>query len=277
MPVPNPTGVLVCPPTHFDVVDVKNPFMAAEIPVDRKLAGRQWTALCEAFARAGLDVREVSPLRGAEDMVFTANPLFTGIDAKGERVALASRMTFASRRPEVDAQAACLSAIGYRIDHSVPASCGFEGGGDAVWHPGRSAIYFGYGRRSAATAVQYLENAFGADVVPLRLVDERFYHLDTALCALDDRTALVVRAAFDADGLAELERRFVRLLEVPDGEALLMAANATSNWRGDIIIDAIAAETARMLAKLGYNVAAVDTGEFRKSGGSVYCMKQYLF
>ncbi|MDP9025077.1 MAG: arginine deiminase-related protein [Candidatus Eremiobacteraeota bacterium] len=277
MNVTAPRGVLLCRPTYFDVVDVKNAFMDASVPVDRELAQRQWSALRDAFARSGFEIHEVAPLPGAEDMVFTANPLFTGVSASGERVALASQMKFPSRRPEVDAQAAALETLGYRVDRSVPPSCSFEGGGDAVWHPNRATIYCGHGWRSDASAMTFLENAFGADVVPLTLIDERFYHLDTALCALDERHALVVRAAFKDADFAEILRRFDRVIEVPEGESLLMAANATANWRGGVVIDGIATETVRCLTSHGFDVAEVDTSEFRKSGGSVYCMKQYVF
>ena len=277
MPISYPQGVVMCAPTAFDVIDVKNPFMAGQQRVDRERAHAQWNALRDAFVSSGLHVHEVEALQHAEDMVFTANPLFTGVSATGERVAVASRMKFQSRRAEVEPQAALLERLGYRIDRSVPDTIAFEGGGDAVWHPLRNTIYLGHGWRSDASAATVLANAFGAEIVPLRLVDERFYHLDTALCAIDEQTALVVRDAFDPAGLAEIRHRFSRIIDVPEDEKLAMAANAASNWRGDVVIERTATETIDILSRMGYRVTAVDTSEFRKSGGSVYCMKQYAF
>lgn len=272
-----PAGVLLCRPAHFDVIDVKNPFMQTAVPVDRGRAMQQWAALRTAFESAGLAPFEVQPLRGAEDMVFTANPAFTGLDLDGTRVAVAGRMRFASRAPEVAPSVRRLADLGYRIDLSVPPQVLFEGGGDAIWHPSVHRIYLGYGWRSDVRAAQHLQRAFRADVVPLRLVDERFYHLDTALCAIDATTALVVPAAFDAAGRRVLETHFERLIELDESEALAMGANATSNWRGTVIVDRGAAGTIRQLRAAGQEVLPVDTSEFRKSGGSVYCMKQYLF
>jgi N-dimethylarginine dimethylaminohydrolase len=272
-----PSGILICPPTYFDVVDRKNPFMTMQTPVDQANALRQWQALRQTFAETGMQVHEYPPLRGAEDMVFSANPALAGLNRNGNRVAVASRMKFPSRRVEVPAITESLTLLGYAVDTSIPDSVWFEGGGDAVWHPGRHVLYAGYGWRSDAASHPFLERIFGAEIVPLRLVDERFYHLDTALCAVDSDTALIVADAFDQRGIDELQRRFGRLLRIDQDEALSMAANAAPGADGSVIIDCAALQTIAMLESLDYTVRTVDTSEFRKSGGSVYCMKQYLY
>ena len=272
-----PTGVLVCPPTYFDVVERKNPFMTMDIPVDREKARRQWLTLRQTFEASGLQVHEYAPLPGAEDMVFSANPAFAGRNRSGDRVAVASRMKHPSRRVEVPAVVERLTQLGYAVDATIPPTTCFEGGGDAVWHPGRSVLYAGYGWRSDAASHPVLERVFETEIVPLRLVDERFYHLDTALCAIDSETALIVVEAFDKGGLEELQRRFKRLHRIDLDEALSMAANAATGVDGSVIIDRAAEKTIAMLQSRGYHVRTVDTSEFRKSGGSVYCMKQYLY
>jgi N-dimethylarginine dimethylaminohydrolase len=278
MPPENgPTGILVCPPTYFDVVDRKNPFMTMHTPVDREKAQQQWLSLRQTFEATGMQVHEYAPLPGAEDMVFSANPALVGLNRSGDRVAVASCMKFPSRRIEVPAIVERLTQLGYMVDTSIPPSVWFEGGGDAVWHPGRHVLYAGYGWRSDAASHPVLARVFEAEIVPLRLADERFYHLDTALCAVDSDTALIVAKAFDQSGLGELQRRFKRLLRIDLDEALSMAANAASGADGSIVIDCSALKTSALLKSLGYTVRAVDTSEFRKSGGSVYCMKQYLY
>ena len=50
----------------------------------------------------------------------------------------------------------------------------------------------------------------------VKLIDARFYHLDTCLQLIDDRTALFVPCAFDEASVALLERAFPRLIEVPE-------------------------------------------------------------
>jgi N-dimethylarginine dimethylaminohydrolase len=272
-------GVLLCPPDHFDVIDVKNPFMEGRAgTVDRALARAQWEALREAFRRAGAAVETVEPVPGCEDMVFCANPTLTGLDAGGRPLCLLSRMTHASRRREVPAFARWFGARGWRVEDPLPGGCRFEGGGDALWHPGRRLLWAGAGPRSDEAAHEAVGRAFGAEVVPLRLVDPRFYHLDTCLCALDAETALVFPGAFDAPSRDAIRLRFAHVLEVEEGEALgALACNAAAFPGGTVVLDRRAERTARDLGRRGFRVIEVDTGEFLKSGGSVFCMKQWLW
>ncbi|MCE9635219.1 MAG: amidinotransferase [Planctomycetes bacterium] len=277
--MPHADGVLVCPPDDFDVIDVKNPYMAGQVgQVDRTLARRQWEALVTAFRDAGLRVERVPPTTACEDMVFTANQTFTGIDGAGKPLCLLSHMRHESRRREVPAFGEWFRARGWRIDDPTPATSLFEGGGDALWHPGRRAIWMGRGFRSSPGVDAVLAAAFEVPVFSLRLVDERFYHLDTCLSAIDEHTALIFPAAFDAQGLALLHRVFPRVVEVPEHEAeRAMACNAAAFRGRYVVIERRAESTARKLQALGYRVLSVDTSEFMKSGGSVFCMKQVLF
>ena len=271
-----PTGVLMCRPTFFDVKDVKNPFMrpdAATIDVGK--AQYQWTALAQAFRASGLEVHEVEPLPGCEDMVFTANPAFTGMRADGTRVALASRMRFASRQPEVRANLNALAKLGYEIVE-LPEGVQFEGGGDAIWHPNGREIFLGIGPRTDIRATDAVAGAFFCDVVPLQLVTERYYHLDTALCVLDESSAIVYPGAFLPESYEVLRNHFDSVIELDESEALNMAANAARAGGHTVILDRAAERTADALG-LSYLVVRVDTSEFMKSGGSVYCMKQYVY
>ena len=79
--------ILMCPPDHFDVVDVKNPHMEGNAgSVDPANARAQWDAVRRAFEAAGYPVETLSPTPGCEDMVFAANQTFPGLDAAGRRV-----------------------------------------------------------------------------------------------------------------------------------------------------------------------------------------------
>lgn len=274
-----PRAVLLCPPDHFDVVDVKNPLMEGRAgTVDRALARRQWEALRGAFGEAGMEVETVEPVAGCEDMVFCANPTLTGLDAGGRPLCLLSRMVHESRRREVPAYARWFAARGWRVVDPVPEGCRFEGGGDALWHPGRRVLFAGSGPRSDEAAHAPVARAFGAEVVSLRLADPRFYHLDTCLCPLDAETALVFPGALAPESLDAVRRRFGRVHEVDEEEALgALACNAAAFPGGAVVIDRRAPRTILWLERRGFRVLAVDTGEFLKSGGSVFCMKQLLY
>jgi len=124
-------GVVLCPPDYFDVVDVKNPFMAGMAgTIDRGAARREWEAMREAFARAGAEIVELAPLPGCEDMVFCANTAFLAVDERGAKTCVPSRMTFASRRAEVAPMLAWAASSGYRIAEAGEASLRFEGSGE---------------------------------------------------------------------------------------------------------------------------------------------------
>lgn len=269
--------MVVCAPTDFEVIDEKNPFMRPGTPVDAARAQQQWQAVVDAFARSGLAIHELPPVQVCEDMVFTANPSFTGIDRCGVRRSIASRMRYPSRQPEVIAQIEYLSSLGYESAPPISDSIRFEGGGDAVWDFERNAIYLGVGPRTDAAVVPLLEKMYGVEVIPLVLKTDRFYHLDTALAILDGESAIFYPGAFDDASYAALARRFSAPIQVDEAEANRMACNAAKGGGNSVIIEASAARTIAQLSLRGYRVEAVDTSEFMKSGGSVYCMKQYVF
>ncbi|MDQ6826811.1 MAG: arginine deiminase family protein [Candidatus Eremiobacteraeota bacterium] len=271
-----PKGVLVCRPTFFDVIDRKNLFMDPGNKIDRTRALQQWTAAVEAFRKSGLFVSEVAPLQGCEDMVFTANPALTGLDRQGKRRAVASRMRHASRKLEVAPQIERLRSLGYEVV-DLPEDVTFEGGGDAVWHLSGKTLFLGIGSRSDVAAAANLERTYSVEVVPLRLSTERFYHLDTALCVLDEDTAIAYPGALDNISYAEITRRFSTIIEVQEAEANRMACNAARAGDNVVVIHCDATATIAALRDHGYDVAAIDTSELMKSGGSVSCMKQYLF
>lgn len=275
--MPYPAAALMCPPDWFDVVDVKNPYMVGQQGhVDVALAKRQWAGVKAAFERAGAGVRTDHAVPGCEDMVFCANPIFTGLDGRGQRVCLLSHMRYASRQREVEAHGEWFRGNGYRVV-SLPGMEMFEGEGDALWHPGRRLIWGGYGFRSSRDVYDRVGEVFDAPVLTLELRTEQFYHLDTCLCLIDEHTALVYPEALTGEGMGLLRRMFRNVIEADRQEALAMACNAAAFLGRYVVIQQGSETVNRKLRDLGYEVIEVDTSEFMKSGGSVFCMKMYLF
>ncbi len=274
-----PSGVLMSQPDHFEVVDIKNPFMKANVgSTDSHAAAEQWLQVRNALLAAGLEVHIVDALPGCEDMVFTANPALCGLDASNQRICVLSRMRHPSRQREVGAHASWFAANGYRIvelDGSVER---FEGGGDAIWHPARALLWIGAGPRTSVRAHKAVGEAFGVPVIGLELAGEQFYHLDTCFCPINEHTVLVYPSAFTPDALKKIHDGFADVITVGDFEAnSLFACNATACLGKTVIMQARAYETAAALEKRGIEVVFVETAEFIKAGGSVYCMKAYLF
>lgn len=275
---PAVNGVLLCPPTHFEVLDTKNEFMRGQHGrVDRELAARQWQQLAAHYADAGLRVHELPALPGAEDMVFTANPsaLLPGPD--GEALAVLSRMRHPSRQEEVAAHAAFWEQRGVTT-HALPTEAGhFEGHGDLLCVPGRRFALLGVGGRTEARALPHLRAAASLQIEALPLLGRPFYHLDTALTVLDEDSVLLHAPAFHPEALATLERCFARCLHADPDESLAgFACNSHALPGGVVLVPSQAPRTAEQLEVAGYTVRAVDVSEFHRSGGSVFCMKLEL-
>ncbi len=275
-----PSGVLLCPPDHYQILSVKNPYMSGQVgAVDREKARRQWEDMAAAFRAAGMDVETIEPTPGLEDMVFCANQSLAGTRPDGEKVAVLSSMRHASRRREVAAFESWYRARGYRViklKSDGPST--FEGSGDAVWHPGKRLLWGGYGFRSDPEVFEPVAEAFKTPVVLLKLVNERFYHLDTCFCPLTPEAVLIYPSAFDAASLELILKIFPVVVTANEADAIgKMACNAAVVKSRTAVIQKGASASVGHMRALGLEVVETDTSEFIKSGGSVYCMKQFLF
>jgi N-dimethylarginine dimethylaminohydrolase len=271
--------VLMADPQFFEVRDVKNEFMRSNVGgVDRAKARAQWQQLRRVFETSGIVTHVLPALPECEDMVFTANPSFNGPTASGERICVPSRMVFPSRAPEAAAHADWFRAHGYKIKELPEDIERFEGGGDALWHPGRALIWAGEGPRTEQRAHDALAALFGVPVISLELADPRFYHLDTCFCALSESAVMIYPNAFTQSGLSRIREFFADVIEIDEEEATGRLACNAAAFHGDVVIIQAGAErTVRELARRGFTVREVETGEYVKSGGSVFCMKAGLY
>jgi N-dimethylarginine dimethylaminohydrolase len=277
--MPLPRSVLMCPPTYYDVIDVKNVFMEGQLgKVDRRESISQWAELKSSFENKGIGVKVLVPLEGCEDMVFCANPVFPGIDGKGGRKCVLSKMNHPSRQKEVTATASWFERNGYELVDLRGQVCAFEGGGDAIWHPGRGLIWGGHGQRTEVGIYSLFGEIFDVPVIALEIQDSRFYHLDTCFSPLDQKTVLLYPPAFTEEGLSLIRELFPRIVEANEDETVgRLACNAAALLGRYIFIQRGAEKVNQRLRALEYQVIEVDTGEFLKSGGSVFCMKSALF
>ena len=274
--IPRPGRVLMTSPDHFRVEYVINPHMAGHVgDVDPERARRQWDALKEAYERLGVEVTVMAGVPGLPDMVFCANQTLPYQTPGGEMGVVASRMHAAQRKPEVAHYERFFESAGYEVhglDPDLPGD--FEGMGDALWHPGRYLLWGGYGYRTDRQVYERFADTLGFPVVALELTDPDFYHLDTCLCPIDEETALYYPGAFTEEGVAAIKGHFRRTLEAPEDDAReRFACNAHSPDGKHVLLQAGSATTNDLLRAGGYEPVELDTSEFLKSGGSVFCMK----
>jgi N-dimethylarginine dimethylaminohydrolase len=258
---PQARTYLMCPPEYFSVQYAINPWMTLGQPVDGALATRQWQGLRDAFRSLGHAVRCIGPVAGLPDMVFAAN----GATVIGGTV-IGARFRHPERAAESAAYLRWFKRHGYQVVHE-PRSIN-EGEGDIVF-TGRE-ILAGYGFRSDLSAAAELGALLGRPALSLRLVDPRFYHLDTALCVLDADTAMYYPAAFDDAGRAVLSSRFAELIEAKDEDAEVLGLNAISDGY-HVVLPAQARGLAAQIAARGFEPVPVDMSEFLKAGGGPKC------
>ena len=275
-PIPRPGRVLLTSPDHFRVEYVINPHMAGNVgDVDPERARRQWESLKETYERLGMDVEVLAGAPDLPDMVFCANQSLPYQTPGGELGVILSRMHAEQRKPEVEHYDRFFGSVGYEVQHldlDLPGD--FEGMGDAIWHPGRYLLWGGYGYRTDKQIYERFAEKLGFPVVAIELTDPDFYHLDTCLCPIDEETALYYPGAFTDEGIAAIKRHFRRTLEAPEDDAReRFACNAHSPDGKHVLIQAGSATTNGLLRAGGYEPVELDTSEFLKSGGSVFCMK----
>lgn len=275
-PMATPGRVLLTSPDHFQVRYVINPHMAGNLgSVDPERARFQWDVLRSTYERLGLDVHTLPGRPGLPDMVFCANQTLPFLDSDGIAGVVPSRMASAERAPEVETFSEYFTHLGLEIRPlESPHTGSFEGMGDAIWHAGRRLLWGGYGFRTDRNIYPELERKLSTDIAILSLDDPDFYHLDTCLSILDEETAIIFRGAYRDEGLELLRSGFPRLIETPEDEARgLFACNAHCPDGRHVIIQRGCEHTCRALRAAGYEPVEIDTDEFLKSGGSVFCMK----
>ena len=271
-------SVLLCPPTYFDVRDVKNPYMQDADPVDHEKAQDQWEALRRALGDSGLKVETIDPVEDLEDMVFAANQVFVGRHEKIGKFIVPSKMRSASRQREVPFYVQWFRSQGYKVIELDLTGEYLEGQGDLIWHPDRSKIWAGYGFRSTCDAIEKFSLAMedlGFHVAPLQLVDEYCYHLDTCLCPLNNEAALICPSAYSPESLQKIREGWKRVYELHREEAVQFMCNGIVA-NGRYITSHLTSNLRDTLQKEGLEPVIVDTSEFEKSGGSAFCMKSFI-
>ncbi len=258
--------LLVCSPDYFGVEYEINPWMRLSNRVDRDRARQQWQELAEELeGKIGVTLERVKPVPGLPDLVFTAN---AGVVSSG--LVVPSRFRHVERQREEPHFEAWFREHGFRVIR-LDEEMYFEGAGDLLGFP---AVWFGgYRQRTDIRSYARLSDIYGKEIIPVELVDSRFYHLDTCFCPLSGGELLYYPAAFDTYAQAVIADRVEarRRLVVSEPDALRFACNAVCVGR-DVVLPDGCADTAALVESRGYRAHPVPLDEFMKSGGSAKCL-----
>jgi len=260
-------SLLMCSPDFFEVHYSINPWMINNSgKVDTRRAIRQWQdfhSLLQMFAK----IKFINPRPHVPDLVFTAN---AGL-VLGNKF-IPSNFRHEARRPEEPFFRDWFQSHGYQVV-AWSNSIHFEGAGDILFQPGSDLLWAGHGFRTDSTAHAILKKDFHMQVVSLRLVDPRFYHLDTCFCPLKNGRVMYYPQAFDSESIRLIEEKTVpanRIL-VSDEDAVHFSCNAVLLDR-HIIMNHASPKLENQLKNAGYTVHICPMTEFLKAGGANKCL-----
>ena len=263
--------ILMCPPDHFTVDYVINPWMAGhKDSLSLELARQQWQQLRDVLSDYA-DIVTIDPHPDLPDMVFTAN---AGVVLG--RKAIASHFMPMERRPEE-----VIFKQWFRDNDfdllDLDEKIGFEGAGDCLFDRGGPWLWTGYGFRTEIEAHPKIQDFFDIELVSIRLTDERFYHIDTCFCPLSDGFLMYHPPAFDYESRISIESRIPphKRIVVDTLDAGQFACNAINIDDQMFLHRASDPLKARLLAA-GFKVHEIELTEFLKAGGSAKCLSLKL-
>lgn len=255
--------ILMCPPDYYGIEYEINPWMSRGRDSDFERAKEQWRALHDLLVHLGADVRLMSPEQGLPDLVFTAN---AGLVFRN--TVYLPTFRHEARQGETPLDEQWFQQTGFNTV-ILPNHWSFEGAGDALFCG--ETLFAGYLIRSEAAAMQWLGAEIGCRVIPLQLVDEHYYHLDTCFCPLSTREAVYYPPAFDDYAQASLQEHVPELISVNEAEAARFACNAVVLGK-HVVLNTGCPELESELNRRGYIPHHTELDEFIKAGGSAKCL-----
>ena len=255
--------ILMCPPDFYGIEYEINPWMSRSRGSDRGRAIEQWTALAGILRGLDVQVEVMTPQGGLPDLVFTANAGLIYRDTF-----YSARFRHAERARESPVFDAWFADHGFTVQH-LPEGMYHEGAGDALFCG--AALVAGYRIRSDVRGHQWLGQTLGVRVLPVELIDPRFYHLDTCFCPLADGMAIWYPPAFDGYGQRVIETHVKSLIPAADEEAARFGCNAVVVGKR-VVLNAGCPNLTAALTEHGYETIATPLDEFIKAGGSAKCL-----
>jgi N-dimethylarginine dimethylaminohydrolase len=253
---------LVSPPSGRRPPHHLNPWAMPKAGYDIVNGRRQWDRFVEVLACAGdVELIEIDENDNAPNLTFTGNTaLIYG------NLAVLSSFRDPQRRRQQDVFRAGLTGAGLATTSLREAY--FEGAGNALFDRVRPLCYVGYRLNGERNATSELYEIIGCRVVPLLLVDERFYHLDMVLCSLGSGHVLAYMAAFAPQAQSQLRRSIEPryLIEIDSADALELVCNMVE-VDDSLIMHGASRRLRERLNAAGYRIFCSQLDELLSVGG----------
>ncbi len=254
--------VLLCRPTHFTVDYVINPHMQP-YSVNKGKALKQWESLVAVLESLKIKVEVIEQHPDVPDMVFATDQ---GIVKDGS--ILLANFRYSQRQRERVYYREWFREHGFGL-RALSNVFPFEGG-DTLFCG--DILFVGTGFRASVASCEELAQKLAIDVIPLRLVDPFFYHLDMGFLPIDAETAMYFPPAFSQNSQNILKRLIPNLYELDRKDVENYAANSFVSGKDIIIAAGISDKLRATLEKLGLTIHEVDLSEFKKAGGGIHCL-----
>ena len=267
--------ILMSDAQHFNVNYIINPWMKDQInQVSNHTAQQQWNDLKAIICRY-TDVTLVPSHSQVPDLVFTANA-----GTVKDNICILSHFRHAERQAEEPLFKQWFIDHGFKVIE-MPDHIFFEGAGDSLFSHNHSILWMGFGFRSDLAASEFITQQLKIRVIPLKLIDPRFYHLDTCFCPMPSGHILYYPQAFNAEAQQRIQAEFPTSKRIPISEqdAITFACNAicldnnqSADYPYTVVLNDCSSTLQTTLEQHGYEVIKTPTSEFLKSGGATKCL-----
>jgi N-dimethylarginine dimethylaminohydrolase len=280
MPTKINATVLMSGVDYFDDQAPINPFMHADVTIDREKARAELDSICAALESAGVRALQVPAPPSCQDGVYTANWALVRGDA-----AVMSVLPKARKGEEAYAER-ILREQGKAII-KIPHGLRFSGQGDAL--PCGNYLLAGSHYRSDQAVHEFLATQLGYEVITLQTVPARdaagnpimnaasgwpdsfFYDIDLAIAVLRDDLIAWCPDAFLPSSREKIRGLPLNKIEVSFEEAVGgFACNLVSTGE-TVVMSANAPELRAAIEVEGITAITPEITELTKGGGYIRC------
>ena len=267
---------VMCPPEYLSTRVANNTFMKGEkINIERAL--KQYGRVKHIMEALGVKILEVPPQPECQDAYYTAN-LFIAI----EPYIILANYKAPGRSCEVPPGRRFFEGLGYQC---IQPPTYFEGEADLKhW---KDNIYIGgFGQFSDNRAFDWIEKKTGCQIIRVREVDPKLFHLDCSLTVIDPEHMIVNRGGIDAESFKKLES-IANIIEPPKGLSVTGVTNGVYIRDKRIYMSGTLQPESKdyrraiewlndTMANFGYSCIFVDIDEADKSGADLSCCTAHL-
>jgi N-dimethylarginine dimethylaminohydrolase len=280
---------LMCPPFSLDSSNPNNALMKSMPPEKRKTnvlkAVDQFLAIYQ-FVSCHAMIYLLPSRKGLGDLPYVAN-LGINLPHIHDNTIVVANYKSDPRRGETPVGVEFFNGLGYNTVVSPPY---FEGEADLKFL-NKNNYCGSYGERTSMNALNWFASSYDMNIIPVKMIDEKCYHLDCVMFPLESYKLVAVTDLIDKPTLKKIEK-FTEIIPVDKrcghggitncvrmGNVIMNGTTIESEKIGTDSYDMEKNKNnvlEKLCAQNGYDVVFFDISEFDKSGAALSCMFMHL-